>query len=176
MVVFNPSICFHIPAVVAFSDVFAWRWGVNVPHNKQGFAGQRLRAGAPSAWRSVSLWAGQTHITHLPGKVPPPSLRLQWSLWPCGKVGAQVTSALASRDSWCFGHSLCSSCLLSNASISYGVEHLLSFEDWISIKSPSLVRTSAVTHDVSGWGRSQECPWPHQHEAHSWRDTWTCLQ
>lgn len=83
---------------------------MNVSHNKQGFAGQSLRAGAPSAWRSVSLWAGQTHIPHLPGKVPPSFTAVAvkpLALWKGGSSGRLCLGR--QRYSLCFGHSLCSS-------------------------------------------------------------------
>lgn len=120
--------------------------GLLVAQNRAEFGGRRsvcLEVSQPG------LWAGQTHITHLPRKVPSPSLQLQW----CEAFGLVERWELRSPLLWQAERQimfwslsllqLVSSYLLPNASISSGVEHLLSFENLISImhKSPSLIRT-----------------------------------
>lgn len=48
------------------------------------------------------------------------------------------------------------------------VEHLLPAEDFIAVTCTGLPNPPwpglvLFPHDISGWGRGQGCPWPHQH-------------
>lgn len=101
------------------------------------------------------------------------------ALWKGGNAGCLLLGKQRQIMFWSVSLlQLVSSYLLPNASFSYGVKHLLSFENWIAITHAGLPAWSGLVlspHDVSGWGRSQACPWPHQQPVHSWTDTWTCL-
>lgn len=151
--------------------------------NVQWFAEQSLRVGVQSAEGQSAC--GLVRLTSLTSREGSPllhSVTAMWSLWPCEKVGTWVTSSLASRET---------DYILVTLSAPVGLQlppakcqHFLwgrapsvfwELHFHHPHRSPSLVRTTAVTHHVSGWGRSQECPWLHQHKVHSWRGIWTCL-
>lgn len=166
---------------LSVSDVCAWRWWVNVPQSMQWFAGQSLRE-MFSLPRGQSA-SGLVRLTSLTSQGRFPLLHCGYSnvkplaLWKGGNagrllLGKQTDYVLVSLSAPVGLQLPPAKCQL------FLWEHLLSFENWIAITHAGLPAWSGLVlspHDVSGWRRSQACPWPHQQPVHSWTDTWTCL-
>lgn len=157
----NPNVCLQKPGIMAFSQRCLCLKVMSKCFSKHaGVCRAEFEGGC-----SVSLWAGQTHITHLPGKVPPPSLQSQ----QCEAFCLVKRWELRSPPSWQAERQIR---VLVTLSAPGGLQLPLAKHQhflWgrapsvfdLDFHHPSLPPWSGLVlspHDVSGWGRSQECP------------------